>query len=284
MSFLDDILDVGSSVWGWATGGSTSAGLARAAALAYMLRELTNSMNKSDDTKTNPGTGTNKPNSTSTNSTISYSREQVDPNTENSIPVVYGQAYISGSVIDAVMVDNNQVMFYAIALCEKTGYLLSTRDPVTELAEDSLIRINEIYWNDLQMVFRYDSPMDTHLGHMAQRLVNQDGVSSNDIEGLVNIWLFNNGSNSPVPLFGYPFYDQRPAYQIFPNWTPNHTMDGLVFAIVSVKYSAVKNITGLGTLRFKITNTLKKPGDVMFDYMTNTRYGAGINAQEVYDI
>lgn len=284
MSFLDDILDVGSSVWDWATGNSTSAGLARAAALAYMLRELTNSMNKSNDADKNIGTGTNKPNSTSTNSTVSYSREQVDPNTENSIPVVYGQAYISGSIVDAVMTDNNQVMWYCLALCEKTGYLLSTRDPVSTLAEDSTIRINEIYWNDLQMIFRYDSVQDTHNGHQAQRLVNQDGVYSDDIDGLVNIWLFNNGSNNPVPLFGYPSYDQRKAYEIFPNWTPNHTMDEIVFAIVKVKYSAPKNITGLGTLRFKITNTLKKPGDVLFDYMTNTRYGCGINAQEVYDI
>jgi hypothetical protein len=29
---------------------------------------------------------------------------------------------------------------------------------------------------------------------------------------------------------------------------------------------------------------MSQPGDVLFDYMTNTRYGAGINEQEIYKI
>jgi len=72
------------------------------------------------------------------------------------------------------------------------------------------------------------------------------------------------------------------ANGIMPSWTPEHTMDDLVFAIVRVDYNRDKNITALGDVKFKIKNTMSQPGDVIFDYMTNTRYGAGIPAEEIY--
>jgi hypothetical protein len=61
-----------------------------------------------------------------------------------------------------------------------------------------------------------------------------------------------------------------------PNWTTAHTADNLVFAVVKVVYNKDKNVTGLGDLKFRVTNPMNNPGDVIYDYMTNTRYGAGI--------
>jgi hypothetical protein len=55
-------------------------------------------------------------------------------------------------------------------------------------------------------------------------------------------------------------------------------MSNLVFVIVRVDYNKDKNITGLGDLTFEIKNSMKLPGDCLYDYMTNTRYGAGIDA------
>ena len=41
MSFLDDIVDVGSSVWSAITGPGVGSSIARASALGYMLKEVT---------------------------------------------------------------------------------------------------------------------------------------------------------------------------------------------------------------------------------------------------
>jgi hypothetical protein len=59
-------------------------------------------------------------------------------------------------------------------------------------------------------------------------------------------------------------------------------MEGLVFAVVQVDYDVSKGSTSIGTFRFDITNSMTLPGDCMFDYMTNTRYGAGIPAEDIY--
>ena len=58
-------------------------------------------------------------------------------------------------------------------------------------------------------------------------------------------------------------------------------MNNLAFVLVSIVYNAEKNLTGLGNMQFKVTNTMKQPGDVLFDYMTNARYGAGIPEAEI---
>ena len=78
MSFLDSILDVGGSAWSALTGPGVGSGIARAGILALMLREVTASINK-DNEKTDAAK----------RDRADYgSREQVDPNTESSIPVV----------------------------------------------------------------------------------------------------------------------------------------------------------------------------------------------------
>jgi hypothetical protein len=59
-------------------------------------------------------------------------------------------------------------------------------------------------------------------------------------------------------------------------------MSDLVFAIIRLDYDAEKNVTGLGNVRFKISNSMTQPGDCLYDYMTNTRYGAGIDPTEIY--
>lgn len=257
MSWFDDIADFGSSAWDWATGSSNSAALARAAGLAYLLNEVTSSQNpKNENTK-------------DSSTTVKYSRETIDPDTENAIPIVYGKAFIGGVVTDAVLSDDFQTMWYCITLCEKTGTLMST-------GQDSVISFLKVYWNDNEIVFKSD-------GVTTAKMIDQDGNESTDINDLIKIYVFNNGSGSPTHFNGYSG-NNTPAYGLFPNWTPSHTMDKLVFAIVKVTYSAEKSVTGLGTVKFQLSNTLTQPGDVLYDYMFSTRYGAGINSDEIYSI
>ena len=66
------------------------------------------------------------------------------------------------------------------------------------------------------------------------------------------------------------------AYSIMPGWTASHTMQNTIFAIVKMNYHPQKGVHSIPNLKFRIRNTLNKPGDVLHDYMTNELYGADI--------
>lgn len=256
MSFLDDILDVGSSVWNMVTGPSTGGAIARAAALGYMLNEVTASINKDNQ----------KPAAADSNKPDPGVREQVDPNTDHAIPVVYGTAFLGGIVTDAVLTNSNQTMWYCITICEKTGPHLS--------GSPSTISIDKVYWDQNVVNFKSD-------GVTVASFSNEEGtVTSDNPADLIKFYFFSGGSTSPIPVLGYS-QPSAAAYSLFPNWTANHTMNDLVFVLIRVDYNKQKGITGLGNIEFKVRNSLTDPGDVLNDYMTNTRYGAGIPAEEI---
>lgn len=261
MSFLDDILDVGSSIWKGLTGPGVGAGIAKATALGYLLKEVTSSINKDNQ----------KPAAADTNKPDPGVRLQVAPDTNHAIPIVYGEAFLGGIVTDARLVNSNQTMWYCLTLCEKTGTLLSD-------SSTSVITFKDIYWGDQRLVFQSD-------GITVASLIDNDGNTNSDINGLVRIYCFNNGSSSPVVPTGYTNGSLAAAYSVWAGgsfWTANHTMSDLVFALVRIDYNKEKNITGLPELTFKLSNTMKQPGDCLYDYMTNTRYGAGIPSAEIY--
>jgi hypothetical protein len=82
--------------------------------------------------------------------------------------------------------------------------------------------------------------------------------------------------------YGYTNSSLNNAYTVMPGWTSNHTMSDLIFAIVRIDYNKEdKDISKIGNMKFKLTNSMTLPGDCMYDYMTNTRYGAGIPAAEI---
>lgn len=259
MSFIDDVLDVGSDVWDWATGNSTSAGVARAAALGYMLKEVQASINKSNDANS----------SESRPYGANGVREAVDPDTENTVPVVYGRAVVRPRVVDAVLTADKKTMWYALVLAEQTGPLLSTN-----LQTPSQIIIQEIYWNTLRMNFSGD-------GVTLQSLTSTDGAVSATLGGKIKVYAYSGGSESPVRIGGGAVSDPTPAYEVMPGWTTEHQMNDLVFLIVRVDYDAENKLTGLGDIEVKLRNTMRMPGDVLYDYMTNTRYGAGIPPEEI---
>jgi hypothetical protein len=54
-----------------------------------------------------------------------------------------------------------------------------------------------------------------------------------------------------------------------------------VFAIVKITYTKDKGVSGVPNMQFSLTNSMSLPGDCIYDYMTNTRYGAGIAASDI---
>jgi hypothetical protein len=93
--------------------------------------------------------------------------------------------------------------------------------------------------------------------------------------------LYRNGSTSGVVPAGYSGSVPN-AYSVVPSWTSAWSMTGLAFAVVRVEYNKEKGITGVGNMRFDAESSMTFPGDVLYDQMTNTKYGAGIPAGEIY--
>lgn len=260
MSFLDDIAQFGSKVYDSVAGSKIASSIAKTAALAFIVNQVNNSLTK----KSSPPDVARSP------QPDRFVREQMSPDTNNSIPVVYGTGFLKGMITDAKLSNDNKTMWYVITICEKTGIKLSDN-------QDSVISFDKIYLNGNEVTFQSD-------GVTVQSVSDPDGNVDNSMNGFIKIYCFNNGGSGPVAPVGYTNGSLGWAYSVFPGWTPYHTMDKLVFAIVRVEYNKERNITSLGEVEFKLTNTMTLPGDVLNDYMKNARYGADLTDAEIYQV
>lgn len=257
MSFIDDIVDFGSTVVKGFAGSGIGPALARTAVLGFALNQINSSINKQNNT-------------TPSTPTESTNRVQQSPDTTKSIPVVYGNTFIGGIVTDAVLTNNNQTMFFCMTICEKTGTLMSTGNPSEYI-------FDEVYWDGARVTFQSD-------GITVASITDEDGNTSTDLAGLVKIYCYAGSSINPVVPAGYTNGALSAAYGVMPSWTSSNMMNDLIFAIIRVDYDAEKSSRGLGTIEFKIRNSMTQPGDCIYDYMTNTRYGAGIDPSEIYSV
>lgn len=252
MSFLDDIVSAGRSVAGFIGGSGIGSTLARTALLGFTLNQINKSINRENNQ----------------NTVDKGVRLQVEPDPEAKIPVIYGTTFINGIITDAALTNSNQTMFFCLTLSEKTGTKLSD-------SAASTFTFKDVYWNDERIVFKTD-------GITVDYTVDRNGTVNSDYSGLIKVYCYNGSSTAAVVPQGYTNASLSNAYDVFPNWTANHTMSDLVFAIVRIDYNKEKNVSGLPKMDFHISNSMTLPGDCLYDYMTNTRYGAGIDASEIY--
>lgn len=192
-------------------------------------------------------------------------RIQLPPATENKLPVIYGSAYVGGSVTDAKISSDNKTMWYCVAMAEVTdtgGYTFDT---------------SNIYYNGLKVQFGSQG--------IVTGLINNTTPATIDtkMSGQIRIYLFQNGATSAgqntTQTAQQIMQDtQIPAGQ---RWTSTDTMTDCAFAIIKVEYNAEKGTTSLGGLTARLTNTLDAPGDVLNDYMQNARYGCAIPAAQI---
>ena len=210
-------------------------------------------------------------------------REQVSADPTTKVPVVYGDAFIGGKLVDARMTNNNQTMWYCMALCEVTGNNIA--------GTASTFQIEDVYWNNSRMTFQSHTA-STNDAYTANTLVDRNGKVDDSIKGLVQVFVFNGKSGSTSQLLAINNTSQTGAvdtggsavnygYNLFPQWTSTDLMTDLIYVLVKVDYNKEKNISGLAEMKFHIKNSLKAPGDVLYDYMTNSRYGAGIAAGDI---
>ena len=257
MSFLDDLFDIGKSAVTYLSGNSLGSALARTAVLGLVVNKLSNSANKdnSPGTTTTPDPG---------------DRIQVKPSVDNKIPVLYGKGFVPGIISYAEMSEDRQTMWYAVTISEKTGTKLSD-------GLSSSYIFHDVYWNDQRIVFR-DSDHAT-----VNYAIDRDGNVDTSLKDRVKIYFYAGNSTSYVVPENYTLVDAPNAYDIIPGWTTSHQMNDLLFAVIQINYASGQGANQLGNLIFEITNSMSMPGDVMLDYMTSTRYGAGIPQSEIFD-
>ena len=251
MSFIDSIVGFGKQALGFVTGKSIGSQLARTALLGYALNRVVSSANKANQQQ-DPGT-----------------QLTLDPDTEHSVPVLYGEGYVTGKITDAVLAPNNFDMWVCFTLCERTGNLIN--------GTPSAISFKEIYVDGMRLGFKDN-------GTTVSTIWDDSGNNSEQWADLIEVYPYSGGSASPVSFYTESAGNTLPAYNIMPGWTTTDTMNDLVFCIMKFRYNSEQNrkLTSIGReIKFRLSNTMTEPGDCLYDYMTNTRYGAGIPAAEI---
>jgi hypothetical protein len=113
------------------------------------------------------------------------SRATVPPASDNKLPVVYGSAFVGGSIVDMSITSNNATIYYVIALSEVTNTETGgTPDTFT---------FGNIYYGGKRVVFD-----GTDLTKVVALYDESTFLSDTTVNGLINIYLYRNGINSPT--------------------------------------------------------------------------------------
>jgi hypothetical protein len=188
------------------------------------------------------------------------SRQQLPPAGDNKLPVVYGQAYLGGIITDMSITSDNQNIYWVMSLCEVTN---------TETGgTPDTINFGDVYWGGKKVIFGAN-------GYSVTGLLDESTLETQDITGYMDIYLYNNGSNSPTNSTQTAISVMQTSGLVF-TWDSNKLMTNCAFAIVHLKYNADRALTSLQSTRFQVTNARHSPGDCLLDYFTSTRYGAAI--------
>ena len=190
-------------------------------------------------------------------------RVQLAPATENKVPVVYGTANTKGIVTDARISSDNQQMTYVLILSERTQTGTHT--------------IGDIFWNDELLTF--DTGSNSHKV-VSSRDQNGLGTTSTNYAGLMEMRVYA-GSATTATNQIFPATNQVSAISYIGESSSTYQLSGFVYAVVKITYSAEKSVTNLAQMTFQVQNNLSNPGNVLYDYLTSPRYGAGISASEI---
>ena len=250
-SIFGDVVDFFSS-------NKLASGLASAAITGFALNAVSGATKQPNS----PG------NTTGTTATDYGQLLQIPAAQDTKIPVLYGRATVAGIITEAVQSNNGATMTYVITLSEKTGTGI--------LGNPSTYIFENIYWDNKRIIFVSD-------GITASYVADSSGNIDRNIDGLVKVWCYAGGSelNYNQAPAGYTVTPST-AYANVPNWDATHSMNDLIFLVVQVTYSRDKGVTGLPNITVTLDNSLTQPGDVLYDYLTNTRYGAGIPVGDIY--
>jgi len=199
-------------------------------------------------------------------------RQQLPPATDNKLPVVYGSAYVGGAIVDLSITNNNQQIYYVLALSEVTNSENGNTGDV--------FSFGDVYWGGKKVIF------STTVGEtykVTGLLDESSGLVDTSVAGLMEFYFYRNGSNTPtnsalsaITVMSNP----NLSYQ----WDATKLMSNCAFVIIKLTYSSDANITGMQQTKFQVINPRANPGDCFLDYFRSTRYGAsGANTRDKID-
>jgi hypothetical protein len=204
--------------------------------------------------------------STSGSSPNPGNRQQISPATDNKLPVLYGSAYIGGTVTDLTISEDNQQIYYVLSIAEVTN----TNDGQTP----DVYTFGDIYFGGKLVTFQAN-------GYTVASLTDEStGIVDTTVDGRIEFYLYNNGSNSPVNS-PYTAIEVLQTSGLIYTWDNTKLMSNCAFAILHLSYSQSANIRGLEATKFQITNPLSSVGDCFYDYLVNTRYGCSIPVTQI---
>lgn len=195
-------------------------------------------------------------------------RQQVPPSSTNSIPVVYGDAWMGGTFVDAVLTIDQQAMYYVMAI--------SNISPNGQFTYDT----TKFYYGDRLITF--DVTDTTKVVSLTDGAGNVDTKINGNL--FINLYtsttagvITNVTGTSPSTFMGGA--DIAAGLR----WTGTRQMNGLAFAIIKLIYNRDAGTTSLQPVTFKVKHALNgtglaKPGDVLFDYLTQNYGGAVLPA------
>jgi hypothetical protein len=189
---------------------------------------------------------------------------QLAPSTDNKVARFYGRNYTGGPIIDAEIKNENKTMAYCIVISEYNDLDVWT--------------VNNIYRGDGLLNFS---------GATVTSITDPNATASTKINGLMRVRVYAGGSDASHQIFpttgavnAYGGTSTSKSGQ-FQNWTSANTMEDLVFAVIEIDYEPEEGLTGLGAITFDIENSVTNPSDVLKDYLTNDRYGAGLSTADL---
>ena len=189
-------------------------------------------------------------------------RQQVPPATDNKLPLVYGQAYLGGTIIDLSISVNNQELYYVIAIAE-----------VTDNGADTMT-FGEVYYGGKRCVFESGTANVTSL------VDESTGFSDTSVKDKLQIFLYRNGSNNPANTTQSAISVMQTSGLSY-IWDNTKLMTNTAFAIVHISYDANAGLTGIAQTKFQLTNSRFTPGNCFLDYLTNTVYGAALPIDQI---
>ena len=188
-------------------------------------------------------------------------RLQFAADTETKLPVLYGRATFPGNVIDVALVNNDRELQVCLALAMITGNKIDGTASSYELFN--------VYMDNQRLNFQAD-------GQVIASATDTEGNTNTDYNNKIGVYVYASSSQHIIINGREDTGVEVDARNVFSTWTPNHFMTGILFAIVRLAWDPDLDLDRFPEFQFDIANSMSLPGDVLYDYMTNTIYGCAI--------
>jgi hypothetical protein len=205
----------------------------------------------------------------------SGTRQQVPPSSINAIPIVYGDAYLGGTFVDAVLSTDQKTMYYVVAV--------SCISPNGQFTFDT----SDMYYGDRKIAF--DDTDQTRVISLSDEAIPANVDTKINGNLFINLYVSDaagnitspNGAAAPTTVMGGS--DIEASLRWVSTGPAPRKMNGLAFAIIKLNYNQDAGTTNLSPITFYAKHYLNstgaaKPGDVWYDYITNVAYGGAVDA------